>query len=75
VLRRANLLIGTFPGSTTKFDKSSGKQVLCKNLRLGFLMENQANELPDFNSTPSSEELEKLLHLPPESVGKSAKID
>ena len=40
------------------------RQVLSKHLRHGFLMQNLAEEYPDFRPGPTREEMEKLLHLP-----------
>jgi hypothetical protein len=40
------------------------RQVLSKHLRHGFLMQNLAEEYPDFRPAPTRDELEKLLHLP-----------
>jgi len=39
------------------------KRVFSKHIRLGFLMQNLAEEFPEFTPAPSNEELEKLLHL------------
>ena len=40
------------------------KNVLSRHLRVGFLLENVAEEFPDFKPAPSRVELEELLHLP-----------
>jgi GTPase SAR1 family protein len=40
------------------------ERVLSKHLRHAFLMQNLAEQYPEFKPSPEQEELEKLLHLP-----------
>lgn len=39
------------------------KRVFSKHLRLGYLMQNLAEEFPDFQPAPQGEELDQLVHL------------
>jgi hypothetical protein len=39
------------------------KKVFAKHLRLGYLMQNLAEEFPDFQPAPKGEELDQLVHL------------